>query len=144
MTPIKYKLASMEVTQSKLTPENYNGEKSVTMNNSFSFGMSKSDNTILRVTHILELYSNDDILANIILQTFVKFNEDSIKGMINENKLEIPRDFLVQCGSISYGSMRGVVVEETKKVGLPNIVLPPYYIDTLVKESLVVDLSTKE
>ena len=143
MTPIKYKIVSMKVVQSKLTPKNYNGENKVEMNNTLSFGISESDNTILCITHALTLYSEDTVFAEITLQTFIRLTEDSVEGMLKKNKLEIPRDFLVQCGSISYGSMRGIVVEETKKVGLPNIVLPPYYVSTLIKKSLVVNINTK-
>lgn len=143
MTPIKYKIASMEVIQSELTPKNYNGENKVEMNNTLSFGISEGDNTILCITHALILYSENTIFAEITLQTIIKLTKDSVEGMIKKNKLEIPRDFLVQCGSISYGSMRGIVVEEAKKVGLPNIVLPPYYVSALIKKSLVVDINTK-
>lgn len=140
MTPIKYKLVSMEVIQSDITPKNYDANKSISINNTFSFGINDDDNTIFRIIHTLILHSEGKNFVELTLRTFIYLAEESVKELTKGNKIEIPRDFLVQCGSISYGSMRGVLVEEAKKAGLPNIVLPPYYVDTLIKESLVVEM----
>lgn len=140
MTPIKYKIVSMEAVQSNMTSENYDAKGKVTMNNTFSFGINNKDTIVFRIIHTLTLYCNEKVFAEISLQTFIDFAKDTLESLKKENKLEIPRDFLIQCGSISYGSMRGVLIQEAKKAGLPNIVLPPYYISTLIDDSLAIEL----
>ena len=62
------------------------------------------------------------------------------KEMKKEDKVEISRGFLVQCGSISYGSLRGIVLRDTQKEGLNNIIIHPLYIEDIIKEPMIIDI----
>ena len=137
---IEYKILSMQVNRSNITPECYEKEESnMQIANSFSFGVSV-DNCLLICNHSLTLKSSEKVFAEVELQTIFSISEHSFNGMKEEGKIKIPDGFLVQCGSISYGSLRGIVLQDAKKAGLDNIIIPPLYINNIIKEPMIIDL----
>ena len=143
MTKIDYKIESFYVLQSKIVPDNYAPEKGFSVHNSFSFDLC-DDKTLLCLTHILMLKSNDKEFVTVIMYTTFKLTEESIEGLTKDNVIEIPTDFLVQCGSISYGSLRGIIYRDAQAKGLDSIIIPPFYVYKAITEPLVVELSTKK
>lgn len=135
---IKYKIASMRVLQSDIKSDCYNRSGSIQLNNEFSFAVNVEKN-LLRCCHRLTLKQEGKNFAEFVLETI--FSVDSFEDLIDGAKLNIPTYFLVQCGSISYGSLRGIVLREANDIGLENMIIPPLYIDTIIKEPMVVDVT---
>lgn len=129
----------MRVASSQITKEKYSDEGSTKIGNSFSFIINE-ENCLLLCSHKLVLKKHESVFAEVTLETIFAITPESFKEMKKDGKIEISKDFLVQCGSISYGTLRGVVLQDAKKAGLDNIIIPPLYVDTIIKEPMVVDL----
>lgn len=140
MTNIVYKIASMRILHSSIVPEYYDRKKNIQINNSFSFGVNV-EHCLLQCCHTLTLKQEKKLFMEITLETVFAILPQSFNAMIKENKLNIATTFLVQCGSISYGSLRGIILQETNEKKLNNIIIPPLYIDEIIKEPMIVDLN---
>lgn len=144
MSTIKYKIASIQVASSQITKENYSDEGvGMKIGNSFSFAVNE-ENCLLLCKHKLVLKKNEQVFAEVTLETIFAISQDSFNNMKKDGRIEIPKDFLVQCGSISYGTLRGVVLQDAKKAGLDNIIIPPLYVDTIIKKPVIIELKGKE
>lgn len=138
-TILSYTIASMQVSQSVVIPERYSQGGNIQINNSFSFGIDV-DKSVLLCKHKLALRKHGKDFADFILDTVFVISPDSLKNLEENGKLTIPEGFLVQCGSISYGSLRGIVLQDAKKKGLNNIIIPPLYVNEIIKEPMIIDL----
>lgn len=139
MNTITYKIKAMQVTRTCIEPDKYTAGEKMQIHNSISFSMAVEDCSLL-CRHELTLKSEEQSFCEIVLETTFSLSKDSVEGMKSNNKLEIPQGFLVQCGSISYGTLRGVVLKATNEKGLENIVIPPVFINTIIKEPMIIDL----
>lgn len=139
MNTINYRIKSMQVVNSSIDPDQYIEEGKLQIHNSLSFTMAVNE-CLLLCRHSLSLKKNDNVFAKITLETIFSITPDSVEGMKVNDKLEIPRGFLVQCGSISYGTLRGVVLKCANDVGLDNVIIPPVFINTIIRDSMIIDL----
>lgn len=138
-TTLSYTIASMQVSKSAVIPERYSQDGNIQINNSFSFGVDV-DKSVLLCKHNLTLRKHGKNFAEFVLDTVFVISPDSLKKLEEDGKLIIPEGFLVQCGSISYGSLRGIVLQDAKRKGLDNIIIPPLYVNEIIKEPMIVDL----
>lgn len=129
----------MQVTNSCITPKNYSVDGEIQIYNTISFAMALKENSLL-CSHSLILNKNGCPFVEITLETKFSISSDSIKEMSSEGKLEIPQGFLVQCGSISYGTLRGIILQCAEEKGLSNIIIPPVFISNIIKGSITIDL----
>lgn len=139
MNTINYKIKTMSVTHSDISPDKYVEEGKLQIHNSLSFAMAV-EKCLLLCKHSLTLRKGGKEFAEITLETTFYIAPNSVEGMKSNGKLEIPRGFLVQCGSISYGTLRGVVLKSANDVGLDNVIIPPVFINTIIQDSMVIDL----
>ena len=138
MKPIEYQIASMRVLHSDIIPENYDAER-IQLGNTFSFGVNVDNNLIL-FNHKFVLKKQTETFVDIELETIYKISSESFNEMIDNGRIVIPTGFLVQCGSISYGSLRGIVLLKTKEKGLDNVIIPPMYIDQIIDGPVIMNL----
>lgn len=140
MNTISYRIKSMQVKNPCITPENYSKEGKTQIFNTISFKMVLSENSLL-CKHSLTLNNSECPFVQITLETVFLIAPDSIKEMSATGKLEIPQGFLVQCGSISYGTLRGVVLQSANEKGLENIIIPPVFISNIIKKPMTIDMN---
>nr|DAG00268.1 MAG TPA: hypothetical protein [Podoviridae sp. ctJDl18] len=143
MSTINYKIASMQVASSQITKEKYGDEGNTKIGNSFAFTINE-ENCLLLCSHKLVLKKNEQVFAEVTLETIFAISPDSFNEMKKDGKIVISKGFLIQCGSISYGTLRGIVLQDSRKVGLENIIIPPLYVDTIIKEPMIVDSKEKK
>lgn len=137
MKSIEYQIASMRVLHSVVNPQNYKIEGRIQLNNTFSFGVNVN-NSLLLCNHKLTLKKQGETFIEIELETIYTISPNSFNEMKENGELVIPTGFLVQCGSISYGSLRGIVLLKAKEKELENVIIPPMYIDQVIKEPIVI------
>ena len=133
----------MQVASSCIDPKKFTDEGEMQIHNSLSFTMAVNE-CMLLCKHGLVLKKNGKVFAEFILETIFLIAPESVEGMKVNDKLEIPRGFLVQCGSISYGTLRGVVLKSANDVGLDNVIIPPVFINTIIKEPMIIDSKEKK
>lgn len=140
MKPIQYRIASMNVISTEINSGAFHeGDGKVGVNNSFSFGLDMKQ-SLLHCKHELTMLQNECVFLKIQLQTTFVIAPESLEAMKYEKVLTIPQGFLVQCASISYGSMRGIVLLKAEQKGLNNVIIPPLYLDETIKEPMTMAL----
>lgn len=142
MSTISYRIKSMQVTHSCIIPENCHKEGETQIFNTISFAMVLKDNSLL-CNHGLILNKKGCPFVEITLETIFSISPDSIKELSTdtEGKMKIPQGFLIQCGSISYGTLRGIVLQRAEEKGLSNIIIPPVFMSNIIKGPMIVDLN---
>lgn len=140
MSNVQYQFIKMELTQFSPKWEMYSSENSaVGLETKFNFAFNKSEG-VLKCTTILAFRQDNQDFLNSELQTFFKLKEESIKELTEENVIIIPKGLLCQFASLSYGSYRGIIYMKTINTDLSNMILPPMYIDEVIKEDIKISL----
>lgn len=140
MSNVQYQFIKMELTQFSPKWEVYSSENSaIGLETRFNFAFNKSEG-VLKCTTVLTFMQDNQIFLNSELQTFFKIKEESVKELTKENVITIPRGLLCQFASLSYGSYRGILYMKTINTDLSNLVLPPMYLDEVIKEDIQISL----
>lgn len=139
MNKIMYQIKSMRVVNSYIDAEKYVKEGKMQIRNTISFTMSV-DEGLLLCKHNVILKYDESIFVDVTLDTTFALTSESIEGLKSDKKIEIPQGFLVQCGSISYGTLRGIILKITNDTGFEDIIIPAVFINTIIKEPMVIEM----
>lgn len=139
MDAIVCKIVAMQVLSSKFVKEDFNAQGSMKIGNTFTFDVNMEGKQLL-CKHNIILKSDDMAFADVTLQSAFALSEDSFNSLKKNNKIKFPRDFLVQCGSISYGALRGIILQEGLHKGFDNIIIPPLIIHNIITHSVILDI----
>ena len=133
MSNIQYKFIKMDLTQFSPEWERYDSTNdSVGIETNFSFSFNKTEGILKCVTKLTFIQENQPFLRS-ELQTFYEISKESVKELTNESVITIPRGLLCQFASLAYGSFRGVIYMKTINTDLSNLILPPMYLDEVIK-----------
>lgn len=133
MSNIQYKFIKMDLTQFSPEWERYDSTNdSVGIETNFSFSFNKTEGILKCVTNLTFIQENQPFLRS-ELQTFYEISKESVKELTNESVITIPRGLLCQFASLAYGSFRGVIYMKTINTDLNNLILPPMYLDEVIK-----------
>lgn len=140
MEEIKYKFIKMDLTQFSPNWEQYDEVNDVVgINTEFGFSYNKTAR-VLRCETTLNFVQENKIFLKCAIQTFFEIEEDSVVNLKTSEGIEFPREMLCQFASLSYGSMRGVLYVKSINTPIGNLVLPPLYVDEVIKENLTIKL----
>ena len=129
----------MDVIEEHVTPGNYTDDGIMKTHNQVGFSMIIKKCALL-CSHRVILSKNGLSFLDILFETTFSITSDCVEEMKTNGKLEVPKGFLTQCGSLSYGTLRGVILMIARREGLENIIIPPAYINEFIAEPLIVDL----
>lgn len=140
MNSIQYKFIKIDLTQfspewDRYVPEN----QTVGIETNFNFSFNKTEG-VLRCTTSLHFIQEDQVFLNTELQTFYEISKESIEDLVSENVLTIPKILLCQFASLAYGSYRGVLYMKTINTPLSNLILPPMYLNEVIKDDMQIKL----
>lgn len=136
MSNIQYRFTKMDLTQFSPEWDRYDaGAPSVGIGTNFNFSFNKSEG-ILKCATNLTFIQNNQVFLKSELQTFYEISKESIDELTNENVITIPRSLLCQFASLAYGSFRGVIYMKAINTALNNLILPPMYLDEVIKDDM--------
>ena len=136
MNNIHYRFLKMDLTQFSPDWDHYKPEiPDVGIESNFSFSFNKTQN-VLRCTTKLRFSQDSRVFLESELQAFYSIDKESIEGMTNGNELVVPRGLLCQFASLAYGSFRGVLYMKTLNTPMNNLIIPPLYLDEIIKEDV--------
>lgn len=136
MNNIQYRFIKMDLTQFSPEWEQYNAEnKTVGINTNFHFAFNK-DAGIVKCETVLTFVQENRIFLKTALQTFYEIKRESIDEMTKETEIVIPKLLLCQFASLAYGSYRGILYMKTVNTAISDLVLPPLYLEEVIKEDL--------
>lgn len=137
---IQYKFIKIDLTQFSPEWDKYDSENpSVGIETNFNFSFNKTEG-VLRCTTSLHFIQEDQVFLNTELQTFYEISKESIEDLVSENVLTIPKILLCQFASLAYGSYRGVLYMKTINTPLSNLILPPMYLNEVIKDDMQIQL----
>ena len=140
MSNIQYRFIKMDLTRFSPEWDRYNtGDPSVGIETNFNFSFNKSEGILKCVTN-LTFIQNNQVFLKSELQTFFEITKESIDELTNENVITIPRGLLCQFASLAYGSFRGVIYMKAINTTLSNLILPPMYLDEVIKDDMKIHL----
>ena len=137
---IQYKFIKIDLTQFSPEWDKYDLENpGVGIETNFNFSFNKTEG-VLRCTTNLHFIQEDQVFLKTELQTFYEISKESIEELVSENVLTIPKILLCQFASLAYGSYRGVLYMKTINTPISNLILPPMYLNEVIKDDMQVQL----
>lgn len=133
MQSIPYKIQQIKTLQFATFPEKFiNGEKVQTAA-SFNFAYNPSSSSI-RCTATINFMQHEELLLTTEVQCFFNIAPESIEQLQKEQ--EIPVGFLQYMGTITTGTVRGIIHARTEGTVLNSIVLPPLNLTDAITEGM--------
>lgn len=137
---IQYKYVKIDLLDFAVFEDLFDFSNSeVTVDTGIQFEYNKDQQII--ACRIDVSYSQD---ANVVLRSsmvsYFMVHPDSLSLLVKDNSIVFPINFLVQLASLNYGSMRGAINIKTSNTPFNSYILPPLYIQEIIKNSLVVNL----
>lgn len=130
----------MDLTQFSPQWELYDSSNaSVGIETNFNFSFNKTEGILKCAINLTFIQESRPFLKS-ELQTFFEIAKDSIEELTGENDITIPKGLLCQFASLSYGSFRGVLHMRTINTELSNLILPPVYLNNVIKDDMKIQL----
>jgi hypothetical protein len=130
----------MDLTRFSPEWEKYDSSNdSVGIETNFNFSFNKTERILKCATNLTFIQENQPFLKS-ELQTFYEITKESVEGLTSENVITIPRGLLCQFASLAYGSFRGIIHMKTINTDLCNLILPPLYLDEVIKGDMKIPL----
>lgn len=140
MNDIQYRFMKMDLTQFSPEWDRYDSEnQEIGIESNFNFSYNK-ENMVLRCTANLNFIQKNQIFLKTELQTFFDIAEETVEKLTKDGQITLPRIFLCQCASLAYGSFRGVIYMKTINTALNNLILPPMYLNEVIKDDMIIQL----
>lgn len=136
---ILYKYVKVETVQFATFEENFKQDVAdATFQTETYFSFDQAQGVLVNSMKVTVLQQSSVILK-IAMESYFKVAEESLCALTKDNKIEFPQSFLQQLASLSFGTLRGVVVAKTEGTMLSNFILPPTDIGNMIDKSFVVD-----
>lgn len=132
---ILYKYVKVETEQFAIFEENIKQDvtdSTFQVETYFSFNQAQG---VLANCMMVIVLQQSSVVLKIAMVDYFKIAEESLSALTNDNRIEFPQSFLQQLASLSFGTLRGVLVAKTEGTKLNNLILPPTYIGNLIDKN---------
>lgn len=131
---IPYKISQIETMQFAIFPENFINGQEVLVNTNCGYNVRSDLNQVRNIISV-NYTQNEKLLMVVQLACYFDIAPEGVNIIKAEGK--IPVDFLRYMGSISVGTMRGVIHAKTEGTILNPVVMPPINLEEMVKNDLM-------
>lgn len=139
---IPYKISHIETVQFAIFPDNFINGQEVLINTNCGYNVRSDLNQVRNVISV-NYTQNEKLLMVVQLACYYDIAPEGVEAIKAEGK--IPIDFLRYMGSISVGTIRGVIHAKTEGTVLNPVVMPPVNLEEMVKNDLMLsDLNPVE
>lgn len=135
---IQYQYSKISLEEFALLEESCDTNAEIGFNNEIQFGFDVKSG-VVRCLDTLTAIQNEKKLFKITVGGFFKIKPEDIPSLKVENKYVIPPSILIQFASLNYGTLRGVLFSKLQDTLLNFIVVPPLYMQQVIKDSFVVE-----
>lgn len=131
---IPYRISHIETVQFATFPDNFINGDEVLVNTNCGFNIRSDFNQVRNVISVN--YTQDEKLLMVVqLACYYDIAPEGVEAIKNEGK--VPVDFLRYMGSISVGTIRGVIHAKTEGTVLNPVVMPPVNLEEMVKNDMM-------
>lgn len=134
ITSVEYSFAKITEDQFATFEENFNPSDEIEIGNEISFSFDFQNRTLV-CSETINLQQNSRPLAKMRLSCYFVLSPKSFEDLLQDDKIELPKGILCQFASLNYGTLRGALFERTKDTALKDVILPPLFLDTIIKEN---------
>lgn len=138
MQSIPYKIQKIKTLQFAIFPDKFINGEDVQTSASFKFAYNLSSASI-RCTATINFIQDENLLLTTEVQCFFSIAPEGIKQLQKEE--EIPVGFLQYMGTITTGTVRGIIHAQTEGTILNAIVLPPLNLTKVITEGMHIEPS---
>lgn len=135
MKNIYYRFKSVSVEQFATLDDKWSTEEKNDFETKLSFRYLK-DNRILVSRSEVTVYQDNNMKMKSVFDCFFDIKEECIEDIKKDGSIVFPRDFLIQLASLNYGTLRGVIIEKIKGIGLSPVILPPLIVGDVIEGDL--------
>jgi hypothetical protein len=131
---IPYKISHIETVQFALFPDNFVNGQQVLVNTNCDYNVRSNLSQVRNIISV-NYIQNEKLLMVVQLACYYDIAPEGVKAIKDEGK--IPVDFLRYMGSISVGTIRGVIHAKTEGTVLNPVVMPPVNLEEMIKNDLM-------
>lgn len=135
---IQYQYSKITLDEFALLEKTCNAEEGINFNNEIQFSFDTKSG-VVRCVDTLIAKQNEKKLFKISVSAFFRIKPDNITMLKTDNKYTIPIGILIQFASLNYGTLRGVLFSKLQDTMFNFIVVPPLYMQQIIKEPFVVE-----
>lgn len=132
---IPYRISHVETIQFAIFPENFTNGQEVMVNTDCGYNVRTDLHQVRNVISV-NYVQNEKLLLVVQLACYYDIAPDGFEAIKKDGK--IPVDFLRYMGSISVGTIRGVIHTKTEGTVLNPVVLPPINLEEMIKSDLLI------
>ena len=131
---IPYRISRIETLQFAIFPDLFINGQDVMVKANSGYNV-RSDNHQVRNIISVNYTQNEKLLLTVQIACYFDIDSPAFNTLKQEGT--IPVDFLRYMGSISVGTLRGIIHAKTEGTVLNPIVLPPINLDVIINKDLV-------
>ncbi|MBO4817229.1 MAG: hypothetical protein J5498_02960 [Bacteroidales bacterium] len=132
---IPYRISHVETIQFAIFPENFTNGQEVMVNTDCGYNVRTDLHQVRNIISV-NYVQNEKLLLVVQLACYYDIAPDGFEAIKKDGK--IPVDFLRYMGSISVGTIRGVIHAKTEGTVLNPVVLPPINLEEMIKSDLLI------
>lgn len=133
----EFRLVNIKIDQFAILQEELPHQE-LTLNLEIGSGANKCDRIVINKLKV-NIVKDNDLLMTIAISCFFEIKLDSWKEWEHDNKVKIPRGFLVHTAIHTLGTMRGIMFCKTEGTPYQQLILPPTNVDNMITEDLLLD-----
>lgn len=133
---IPYRISHIETIQFAIFPDNFVNGQEVMVNTNCGYNVRSDLNQVRNVISV-NYIQDEKLLLVVQLACYYDIAPEGFEAIKKEGK--IPVDFLRYMGSISVGTMRGVIHAKTEGTVLNPVVMPPINLEDMIKNDLLIE-----
>lgn len=130
---IPYRISRIETVQFALFPDNFQNGQEVRVNTNCGYNVRSDVQQVRNVINVNYL-QEDKLLMVAELACYYDIAPEGVESIKAEGK--IPVDFLRYMGSISVGTIRGLIHAKTEGTVLNPVVLPPVNLEEAIQNDM--------
>ena len=132
-----YRFRNVSVELFDRKEEFYSSGNSMDFDANVAFNFRKEENLLRCKFTIIVSQSKEEILKTVLVCDF-EIKDESIKEATQENgSIIFSKSLLIQLASLNYGTLRGVLVERLRGSKMASIILPPLYVESIIKDDYI-------
>ena len=132
-----YRFRNVSVELFDRKEEFYSSGNSMDFDSNVAFNFRKEENLLRCKFTIIVSQSKEEILKTVLVCDF-EIKDESIKEATQENgSIIFSKSLLIQLASLNYGTLRGVLVERLRGSKMASIILPPLYVESIIKDDYI-------
>lgn len=136
---IEYRIHRISIDSFIFQKELYSEGIGFSLGHNFAFALNK-EQSLLKCIYTENMFQHDKMFLAARLTVCIEMKKDSLEQLIDKDVVTIPADFLVQCASLAYGTMRGIVVDRTNEEGVNDIIMPAKYLQEDITKPMTIKL----